>query len=179
MMFNEWIKDNSLFTEIDSIKPFTFISQHGAKNIDLVYKMSYGSKPIPKNVECLTVNEVANIIVVNYGDSWNNKYNLLKDEILLGVEEKTVLDETVTDEYLRTMSSNQENKVSAFNDDEMSPNDSSNDSLNDKSDKDVNRNREITKTSLNAIKTQLEIFNSNFINIVCKDVSKIVSLSIY
>lgn len=95
------------------------------------------------------------------------------------MEEKTVLDETVTDEYLRTMSSNQENKVSAFNDDEMSPNDSSNDSLNDKSDKDVNRNREITKTSLNAIKTQLEIFDSNFINIVCKDVSKIVSLSIY
>ena len=61
----------------------------------------------------------------------------------------------------------------------MVDNDSSTDSLNGDTNKEVNKDTETTVTNLKAVKTQLEIFNSNFIQNVCEDVSKIVSLSIY
>lgn len=180
MQFNEWLGDNSLFTEIQNIEPFSFIESYGATNLDMLYKMSYGTRTIPKSVEKLSVKDVANIIVISYGENWINKHELLTNEILLGVDFKTVENETLSDDTVRTSSSDTTNKVSAYNDDELVTNDNSSDSMNDEALKEINRNRDSTKTSMNAIKSQLELFNSNFIiDVVCKDVSKTVSLSIY
>lgn len=180
MMFNEWLKDGSLFTEINRIKEFTFITLYGAENLDLVYRMTYGTRHIPSNMVTMTLTDVANIIIVTYGDNWNNKYNLLKDEILLGVESQIIFDETANDDIIKNSNRNSESKVSAFNDDEMSPNDSDTDSVNENTQKELNRNTTTKKVTMNAIKTQLELFNSNFVlDTVCKDISKMLSLSIY
>lgn len=179
MLFNEWIKGNSLFTEINKIKPFSFITSHGVDNLDLIYKMTYGSKQVPKSIEDLTVTDLANIIVTTYGENWNKKYELLTNEILLGVDYRTIVSETISDDMIKNVSGSSTSKVSAYNDDELSTNDSNDDSMNEDSQKELNRNNETTKTSFNVAKSQLELFNSNFINIVCKDISKIVSLSIY
>lgn len=179
-MFNEWLKDMSLFSEINRIKEFPFITLYGAEKLDLIYRMTYGSRTIPSNMETMTLTDVANILIVTYGDNWINKYNLLKDEILLGVESQVILDETIKDDIIKNSNRNSESKVSAFNDDEMSPNDSDTDTVNEDTQKELNRNTTTKNVTLNAIKTQLELFNTNFvIDIVCKDISKMLSLSIY
>ena len=181
MLLSEWLKDSSLFEEINSIQPFPFIVEYGSRNLDLVLRMGYGSRKVPTNIEPLTINEVANIIIVNYGDNWGRKFTLLKEEVLLGVESKTIVTERILDDTNKQLTSTQTNKVSAFNDesDIMVNNDSSVDSLKDDTNKEVNKDTETIVTNLNAIKNQLTMFNTNFINEVCNDVSKIVSLSIY
>ena len=181
MIYNEWIKGKtSLFSELQNTGLTSqFIVDYGAENLDLIYKMGYGTKTIPKSIENLTISELAKIISISYGDNWSKKYTLLQDEILLGVENKTVTNETVADNSTRTTNSNQTSKVSAFNVDVLSTNNGSDDSVDDDSTKDVTKSKDTTKTGFNVIKDQLELFDSNFVSIVVKDVSKIVSLSIY
>ena len=180
MIYNEWIKDNSLFGEINRIKEFPFITSYGAEKLDVVYRFNYGGRPIPSNMETMTVTDVANIIVVSYGESWSNQYSLLKDVILLGVESQIVLDETTKDDIIRISSSKTENEVTAFNTDELSTDNADANTINDDTKKDSSRNNTSKKVSMTAIKQQLELFNSSFIkDIVLRDVSTILSLSIY
>lgn len=180
MLYSEWIKNQSLFTEINNIRPFPFITEQGTEDLDLLYLSKYGSKPVPLSVEHLTVLQAAKIIVISYGDNWTNKYNLLKDKILLGVDNKKVDSETTTDNTNKAVTTNSDNKISAYNDEEMVNNNSSIDSVNDDTTKEHNVNKETTNTSLTAVKTQLELFNSSFIiDVVCRDISKVLSLSIY
>ena len=58
-MFNEWLKDGSLFTEINRIKEFPFITLYGAEKLDLIYRMTYGSRTIPSNMETMTLTDVS------------------------------------------------------------------------------------------------------------------------
>lgn len=180
MIFNEWIKDKpSLFSEINKIKPFTFITEYGAENVDILYKIKYGNRTVSKSVEKLTIPELARILVTQFGDNWENKYRLLKDELLLGVDSKTVIDETIRDNTTRMSASNQTTSVSAFNVDDLSTNDSSENTANDDVQKESSKNTVTTHTNMNAIKTQLELLKTSFIDSVLEDVSKVVSLSIY
>lgn len=180
MIFNEWLKDGSLFTEINRIKEFPFITLYGAKNLDLVYRMAYGSRTLPSNMETMTLTDVANILIVTYGDNWINKYNLLKDKVLLGVESQIIFDETINDDIIKNSNRISESKVSAYNVDVLSLNDGDTDSISENTNHDSNRNTTTKNVTMNAIKQQLELFNTNFImDIVCKDISKMLSLSIY
>lgn len=180
MIFNEWLKDGSLFAEINRIKEFTFITLYGVKNLDLVYRITYGNRTIPSNMETMTLTDVANILIVTYGDNWINKYKLLKDEILLGVESQVILDETLNDDIIKNSNRNSESKVSAYNVDVLSLNDGDTDSISENTNHEANRNTTTKNVTMNAIKQQLELFNTNFImDVVCKDISKMLSLSIY
>lgn len=180
MIFNEWIKDESLFSEINQIKSFPFIEVYGTEKLDLLYKVKYGNQSIPKSVERLTVSDVAHIIVISYGDSWESQYDILMNEIQLGVGSSDTIEETVSEDILRTLDSDNINKVSAFNSDDLKTNDSSVDSVNEDSEKKLIRNREQTNKSFTAIQKQLELFNSSFIiDVVCKDVKNTLSLSIH
>lgn len=179
MIFNEWLKDGSLFTEINTITPSPFITKYGAANLDLIYKMRYGAKTIPSSMESLTVPDVARIISISYSDNWNNKYTLLHDKILLGVGSQVIVEDSTKDDIIRNSNSNSESNVSAFNEDTMTPNDSDSNTVNDDTNKTSTKNSSTTHTNMNAIKQQLKLFNSSFINTVCEDVRKVVSLSIY
>lgn len=162
------------------IKLLPFIVEYGEENIDTLYKVKYGSRAVAKNIINLTTLEVARILIVSYGDKWNNKYALLKG-MELGVDSKTIVDEKINDDVKRVSSSNQTNQVSAFNDedDDVSTNDVQVDIVNDDVQKDSTKNVIRTHKSMNAIQTQLDLLNSNFIDDVFQDVNKIVFLSIY
>lgn len=180
MTFNEWIDGKpSLWGEINKITSFPFIITNGADTLDLLYKIKYGTRTIPKSIENLNIQELAKILVALFGDSWKNKYTLLTEKMLLGVDSKTILNVTISDDTKRTTISNQTNKVSAFNVDVLSTNDSNEDNVNDNIRKEQNKNAVTTHTNMNAIKSQLDLLNTHFINSVLEDVSKIVSLSIY
>lgn len=178
MLFNEWIRDkNGIFNEMLKIKPLPFVVDYHA--LDTLYKIKYGSRTVAKNIINLSSLDVARIIIVSYGDKWDNKYALLK-EMEMGVDSKTIVDEAINDDVKRVSSSNQTSQVSAFNDDEdVSTNDVQVDIVNDDVKKDSTKNTIKTHKSMNAIKTQLDLLNSNFIEDVFQDVNKIVFLSIY
>lgn len=179
MFFSEWIKDKQgIFTEMLKIKPLPFVVDYEAKSLDLFYNLKYGSRTVAKNIANLSSLDVARIIVVSYGDKWNNKYAILKN-MEIGVDSKTIVDETINDDVKRVSSSNQTNQVSAFNDENVATNDVQVDIVNDDVKKDSTKNIVKTHKSINAIKTQLDLLTSNFIDDVFQDVNKIVFLSIY
>lgn len=181
MTYNEWIeKKTGLFSELSTIYHYSFMNDFNADKLDMVYKMKYGEKPVPKALENYSVNDVANIIHITYGDNWDKQYTLLKDEMLVGVDNKKVVDEITSDKTKETMTGSKTNKVSAYNNDVMVDNDSSKDNSDNDTTKDVTRNTTTKNISLNAVQKQLDVLKSNFVlDVVCKDVSKIVSLSIY
>lgn len=180
MKYVEWIEGkSSLFNEIYKIKQYPFIVIYGAENIDLLYKVKYGDREVAKSIEKLTMHELAIILVTIFGDSWNKKYTLLNDELMLGVDSKTVVDETLKDDTTRVSINNQTNKVSAFNDEELTTNDKDEDVINDDIQKESKKNTVTKNYNMNAIKSQLDLFKSHFIDDVLKDVSTIISLSIY
>lgn len=179
MFFNEWIQDKQgIFTEMLKIKPLPFIVDYGAKSLDTLYKIKYGSRAVAKNIINLNSSEVAHILIVSYGDNWKNKYALLNG-VELGVDSKTIVDETINDNVTRVNSSNQTNQVSAFNDEDVTTNDVQVDVVNDDVTKESTKSIVKTHKSVNAIKTQLDLLNSNFIDDVFQDVNKIIFLSIY
>lgn len=179
MIFNEWIQEKQgIFTAMLKIKPLTFILDYGSENIDTLYKIKYGSRTVAKNIINLDSSEVAHALIASYGDKWDNKYVLLKD-MELGVYSKTIEDEVVNDDVQRVSSSNQTNQVSAFNDDDVATNDVQVDVVNDDVKKDSTKNIVKTHKSINAIKAQLNLLNSNFIDDVLQDVNKIIFLSIH
>ena len=84
------------------------------------------------------------------------------------------------DGEIKTVDSNNENKVSAYNDDELSTNDSSSDNSSEDKQRESDKNTETTQSSFNVVKSQLELFNSSFIiNTILKDISELTLLSIY
>ena len=112
--------------------------------------------------------------------NWKNQYKLLVDDLVLGVESKTITNEVVSDDETKNIDSNNENKVSAYNDDELSTNDSSSDNLSEDRQRETDKDIETTKSSLYATKSQLELFDSSFIiNVICKDINELISLPIY
>lgn len=180
MIFSEWLKDQSLFSTINSIRSFPFITAYGAEKIDLIYKMLYGSRFIPTNVETMNINDIANVLIASFGDKWEKQYKLLTDELLTGVESKTVTEENSEDDMDRNLTTTSTNKVSAFNDDELSENDSDDENSNLNETKKSTRNSTTTTTSMKAIKDQLDLLTSDFIiDVVLRDVSRMLSLSIY
>ena len=181
MNFNEWIRDKKgIFTEMLKIKPLPFFSDYSAENIDTLYKVKYGSRGVAKNIMNLTPLEVARMLVTSYGDKWSNKYTLLK-EMEIGVDSKTMVNEKMNDDVKRVSSNSQTNQVSAFNDedDDVATNDIQVDTISDDVKKDTVKNIVKTHKSMDAIKTQLDLLNSNFIDDVLHDVNKIIFLSIY
>lgn len=181
MKYNEWIENKQgLFQELNSIHNYLFISDFGAENLDMLYTMMYGEKPIPKALQNRSVNDVARLIHRTFGDNWQKQHSLLQDELILGVDSKEVVDETSKDSTKTNETGTKTNKVSAYNSDTMVNNDSSEDTSDNTQEKDVDRNTTKTNSSLQAIERQMQLLNRNFlIDTVCKDVSKLVSLSIY
>lgn len=179
MYFSEWIRDrNGIFTEMLKIKPFPFFHDYDAEGIDTLYKAKYGSRTVAKNIINLTPREVARILITSYGEKWSNKYAILKG-MEIGIDSKTIVDETVNDDVKRVSSNKQTNQVSAFNDDEVATNDVQVDVINDDVQKDSTKNTVKTHKSMSAIKTQLDLLNSNFIDEMLQDVNKIIFISIY
>lgn len=180
MIFKEWVQDKSFFGTINSIRTFPFITAFGADKMDVIYTMLYGSRFIPSNVENMSVYDVAAVVVASFGDKWEKQYKLVENELLLGVDSKTTTEESTEDDTDRNIKTTRDNKVSAFNTDDMADNDieDENSTLSEK-----NKSTKInttTTTSIKAIQDQLDLLQSDFIiDVIMKDVSRLLSLSIY
>lgn len=179
MTFNEWIKSNSLFSEIFSIKDFEFITIHTASTLDLSYKLMFGNKKIPSIMEVTSCNEIAKILVMLYGDKWDKTYNILKHELLLGVESKKVIDYSKKDDENSNTNTDNVNKIPSYNDAELIIDNTSNDVIISNKSKITNDNTVETIISNKVLLEQMKLFSNSFIDDVLKDIDKSLSLKIY
>lgn len=181
MLFNEWNLDQlSIFAELDDLNPNTLIGEIGVSFLTAYYKMNYGEKIVPKSIVKMSNAEVAQIINGRFYSQWERIHELYSEKLPVGFESETTVDETFIDSGSKEVSNNSTNKVTAYNDDSFSD-DNSNDTMISESDnRDRNKQYSQKKTSLDSLAKQKNIaYNENMTNVICSDISKVVSLSIY
>lgn len=180
MIYKEWAMGQpTLFGEINKVIQSELITLYGADKLDLMYKIQYGERTIPKSIESLSTIQVAKIIAISYAETWNNKYKLLKEELMLGIKNQKILEENLKDDTIRVTTNDSSKSVSAFNEDEPSFSDGNEDHTNDNVNKNSSRNVTQTEKDFTVFQAQLELLSEPPVMFLLNDVSKVVSLSIY
>lgn len=184
LIYEEWIENqNDLFYELDQLHSNGLFHELGVDTLSLMYSINYGSRNLTNSVAAKTTKEIAKVISNMYMMKWNSLKNieLSENEQVVGFESKVIFEETNSDATIKNLVTNSVNKVSAFNDDEMSDNTSSDDSIDETGNKQGNRQYTQTKVNSNSIDFQRKMLENNLVisEVICKDISKFISLKIY
>ena len=179
MLIKEWLDGQpSIFSAIYEESPFEFISILGIQKLDLIFLTRYGNRNVPSYLINLTTQELANMLVLDYYNKWEQYYNVFTTTEVDGKGLIETTNEKVDDDSKRTMSTTSVNKISAFNVDSLSDDKSQEDSVNDDSKKIATKTVEKSIKDYSVLEKQLNLFNTGFIEMLCTDILKYVALSI-
>ena len=183
MQYNSWnINQDSLFYELNELNPNGIIEEIGIENLNFMFAIQYGSREIPSFFETKPTKEVASYINQLFMKRWEQLRNIETHvhSLPIGFENETVIDESNTDSSNKNIVNNNSNKISAFNVDELTENNSSDDVLEEMGDRESTKTHKKTLSSLKSIDTQRQMTdNENISKVICKDVSSVIVLSIY
>lgn len=180
MNFNQWVAGDNLFHEInEQLEDNSFIEIHGIEEMNLLYKTMYGVRKVPRNLQSLSVREVARVLTMAYAKRWEMWYNQIIKELEIGVVSERIITDKGSDETERETDVKRVNETSAFNDDDFVADNSNDDSTTDSMISNRENERSEKLIDFSTVQKQLEMFNQSFIiDIVMKDISKILTLDI-
>lgn len=181
MKFNEWYSNKeNLFDEIVKETDTNILKDYGTEKVELLYKTLYGEREVPSSVKNRTVNDVAKLIAISYGDNWDKQYQTMVKDLEFGIDNKKKVKEKGSDKTRRNTENEKQTKVSAFNDDDYTPSDKDVNMSDDTEESENDKTTETTTQSFEGTKNQIAFLQQSFIkDVVCYDVSKLLSLSIY
>ena len=183
MQYNNWnINQDSLFYELNELNPNGIIEEIGIENLNFMFSVQYGSRKVPSFFENKTTKEVASYINQLFMKRWEQLRNIETHaySLPIGFENETVIDESNTDTSNKNIVNNNLNKISAFNVDVLTENNSSDDVLEEMGDRESTKTHKKTLLSLESIDTQRQMLdNENISKVICKDISSVIVLSIY
>ena len=179
MNIREWVDGQpSIFSAIYEESPFKFISLLGIQKLDMMFLARYGNRNIPSYLINLTTKELANMLVLDYYSKWEQYYNVFSTTKVDGNGIVETTNEQVDDDSKRVMSTTTVNKISAFNDDTLSDDNSQEDSVNDDTKKIATKTVEKSIKDYSVLEKQLALFNTGFIETLFTDILKYSALSI-
>lgn len=180
MTLNDLLLTGSLWTEIGKVKNFDFISDNTPATLDLLTSEFFGERVLYHTVVSRSLSDIAKMIVAVHGKNWDSLTAIeLQGLPNLGGVNK-VSHETITETGTRSNTSDNLNKISAYNTDDLM--------VNDGSTMLGNENNENTKTrtvsdngySVRTAFNNLSLYQKNNIMMVAlKDVATFTTLSIY
>lgn len=180
MKFHDFLQRGSLWTAIEAVHPFAFITERTPPRMDSLTSFQYGGRTLFDKVGTLTTEDVANLIVTQFKDKWELLSMTLAtvSEHSAGRVEKVT--EKIVNDETRTKDREDVNKVSAFDSDDLVVNDgtSSDDTevLDGKRDRELVREITDPTTAFNSLS---DLEKNSIINSVLKDVANFLTLSIY
>lgn len=178
--FNQWSEGQlSLFSAIQQHHEFEFITLLGVDKLDQYYNIQYGERELPKYLTNLSTMELANMVVIAYYSSWEKQYKLFSHEWELGVSLSETTNINTNDSTERDVTSGTTQKVSAFNDESMLDDNTSEEVVSDGTSKNVLTTSEKIVKDYTVLEKQSMLFSSSFILNIFKDILKYSSLSIY
>ena len=178
MILDEFLFNDSLFDRIQTLSPYPFFDTVHPLKMDELLKIKFGERLVFRKFLNVDLDTIALFINSEFGKKWQNIIATLETDIKVGSER--VLSENIDNKVLNTGNNVTENKVSAFNSDEL---------VIDKAD-DNSSNSEIdnktVKTTSEKLISFADIYNNlsmvqklNIINTVISDVAKHLTLDIY
>lgn len=180
MLYSSWIVgQESIFHELELLDPDGVINKVGSEFLSKFYLLNYGDKTVPRKMQDMTTKEVAEMVKGAYVDNWNR----LQELYILHAESagsETIVDETYIDVATKIMDNANTSKVTGYNDDTFINDDSNDSTANETSNSERDKQYSQKKNSLQSIGRQITMVDSyNITRVICLDVSKIISLSIY
>lgn len=176
--FRTFLKKGSLFTEIQLVQDFPFIVN--PLIIDKMLVINYGDKTLFPLFDEVDFSEIAEIIVLLYGDKWTALINAEIHNINIAGDGDKVT-KTVTTENTDTIGSNNtDNKIASYNEDSLIT-ESGNSTATTEG---ITVAGDETKTESivsfdNLFKNLKQVQKANILNVVLKDVQNYLTLDIY
>lgn len=175
---DEFLIADGVFSRIQSLSPLPFFATIPAVELDQLLKIRFGERLVFEKFLKVSLETIALFIVSEYSNKWSNILATLSADFKNGSER--FLSEN-TDNKVTSLGSNVlENKVSAFNSDEL---------VIDKSDSNTSSNDTdsiVTKNTTEKLTSYVTVYNNlsltqklNIINTVIYDVAKHLTLDIY
>lgn len=174
----QFVIENGVFGRVQALSPYPFFDTVIADDLDQLLVLNYGQRIVYNEILNINIDLVINQIVSVYHKKWTDLINV--NSLDITVSSQRSVTELNDSNVINTGSASRENRVSAYNTDEL---------ITDKKDIDSNtntvdnlENKTLTekRQSFNVAYNNLILSDKlNIINIVLKDVSKLLTLDIY
>lgn len=180
LKLKDYLLQGSLFGELHSMGSLGNINALDMPTMDLLLTTGFGQRTVFENLADKTINEVATMLSLLNKDKWLKAVLIESENENIGMVNTRKLTETTTENESRTNNRDDINKVSAFNSDEMI----NNDGLNSISNEGMDNTKTRTLTDgiydiKNAYNNLSLMGKNNIMNMIIKDVSSFMTLSIY
>ena len=176
----EYLADANIFNSIKAIENFPFLEGDSSDELNMMLKINYGQKIMFSGMVDLSINDAAKYIVKTYSNSWNKLLTALNSDFNVAADYIKVTTGNSNTTGNNTDDNTNIHKVAAFNSDEL---------LDDYSDVGARTGTSANETisdgkevnlSLKSLFDNLPLIErTNIINIVLKDVSNYLTLSVY
>lgn len=179
MTYDEWIEDNTLFDEILNLIDDDDLNEIDTRNMDMVFSLLYGDRKVIHKLHKYDVTDVSEMLVTLYGKKWTDTYDLLYNEVVKGQSSNVIVSDKGKVQSKRTIDRDNENNVSAYNDESYSPQSESAEITTDDNLTDTDNSKTTETKSLWAVQQQLWLLRNDIIDIIIDDVQNFITVKIY
>ena len=178
VILDEFLFNESLFDRVQSLSPFPFFDTIPPLKMDELLLIKFGERLVFRKFLNVDLDAIALFINSEFGKKWGNIIIALESDIKNGSER--VLSENTDNTILNTGNNVIENKVSAFNSDELVIDKADNNTSNTETDNKTVKTTSEKLTSFATVYNNLSMVQKlNIINTVISDVAKHLTLDIY
>lgn len=175
-----WLTGGSIFTAIQSNLDFPFFSYAPPAELDQMLSLTYGKRMVASAFNNVDVNTAGKFISNLYGEKWDAliKFNISPPD--LGAKSTTRTTGKQNTIGTKNGVSNTENKVSAFNSDDLITDTGANNELEENTMEDITRDSSISVIDWQTAFSNLSLAErTNIISVVLKDVASYLTVSVY
>ena len=177
----QYLGTENIFNIIKSLYSFPFLEGDGkTEDLNNMLLINYGSRAVFSGFIDITVDDVAKHLISVYNDKWDKLITSAAGITNLAANSSRKIKGTVSEKGTGNTQSDTENKVAAFNSDTLVTDGGTSNTSDNTTTKDTDRESTDETFNLKSLFENLPLVGrTNIINIVLKDVSNYLTVSIY
>ena len=175
-----WLVGGSIFTAIQTAEKFPFFADTQPAELDQMLSLTYGQRLVNSSFNNFDINVAGKFITKLYGEKWYAliRFNTMQTNIGAKSTTKTTGKQNTID--TKNGVSNTENKVSAFNSDDLITDTGARNELDENNTQDITRDLSVSVIDWQTAFNNLSLAErTNIISVVLKDVSTYLTNSVY
>ena len=175
-----WLGGGSIFTAIQTAENFPFFADTTPEELDQMLNLTYGQRLVTSAFNNFDINVAGKFITKLYGAKWYAliQFNITQPDI--GAKSTTKTTGKQNTIGTKNGVSNTENKVSAFNSDDLITDTGARNELDENNTQDITRDLSVSVIDWQTAFNNLSLAErTNIISVVLKDVSTYLTNSVY
>ena len=175
-----WLVGGSIFTAIQTAENFPFFSDTPPAELDQMLSITYGNRMVASAFNNFDINTAGKFITKLYGEKWNAliQFNISPPD--LGAKSTTKTTGNQNTVGTKNGVSNTENKISAFNSDDLITDTGAHNALDENITQDITRGSSVSVIDWQTAFNNLSLSErTNIISVVLKDVATHLTVSVY